>query len=369
MIPRVERRVDDNRFHRKVHDPSLRIGYPGRLGAEASDGKIVDATLAEEAGWLPQETMDPRLLLAAHGGYAHAMEEHLNCVSTHEALADNVAVIKSVLDMYTRPSDFAWVMLSNGSIALTGEFDVPDADALRVRVDCHRMLDPKTIDEDVEVPALRVGTFYVQKKHFENRTIAFSEDMQLVGLSAAATPEARRVAQDAALSFLRPSGNRSRVLSVSVEALECASDEAGSVISQRLFDIEYRWRDLEREKARFDGSAAELNGDLVDRAEAVVSGIKQQQVVAAVVSHATRAVPHNVEALASRLKRYDDQLVLNPSLMNQAQFLTILASVSSQLLPLLKQTLSSSPEKGEDREFVNNYNICARYAQQPLIHV
>jgi hypothetical protein len=364
VVPRITRRVEDNAFHSKVYDPSLRIANPGKLGRVEENGKTIDTRLAEQAGWIPSAQLDPALLLASLGGYEQAMRAHIDAVSTHERISDNMAVIKSALDSYTRPADFTWVVLTNGDIGITGEFKVPEADALRVTVDCHGMLDASTVDRDIELPAMRIGSFVVHKKQFEEERIHFSEDVQLVGLTSAATHAARAVAQDAAVSFVRPSRNRSRVLSVSVQALANAADEAGPVISARLFDIEYRWRDLEKEQARFDGSAAELNGDLSERTQVVANGVQKRQLVAAVVSGAVRASPHPAEVLATRLRRYDDRLITNPELLHNQHFLLVMAVVSDTLMPLLKAALQAQPERRSNQAFVTNYNLCARYCSQ-----
>ena len=370
LVPRVVRRVQDNMFHRKEYDPTLRIENPGKLGAAARLGKEIDQGLAEEGGWVPASQMDARLLLAAYGGYQRSIEKHLSCISPYEALVDNVAVIKSALDAYTRPADFTWLVLSNGVLSLAGEFDLPEAAALRVCIDCHRMLDPTSVDKDTELPALRIASFTVQKRRLDERTIAFERNVQLVGLTNDSSSAARQVAQDAALSFLRTSGNRSRVLAVGVQALGSAEDIVGPVISARLFDIEYRWRDLAKEEARFNGSAEEMRGDLFDRAEAVVDGIKQRQIVAAIVSHAVRAVPHANEELISRLKRYDQQLMQYPTLVNETKFISVIGAVSESLMPRLEAELASNPTHRHDPGFVESYNLCARYAAQPpLVHV
>lgn len=359
--------MEENTFYAKVHDPSLRIDNPGKLGAEANRGKDVDVRLAEQCGWVPAGKVDSRLLLAAHGGYKEALQTHLQGVDEHESLMDNVAVIKSALDAYTRPSDFTWVVLTNGNIALVGEFDAPDAAALRVNVDCHKMLDPNTVNTDTELPALRVGSFVVRKQRPTDRTISFSEDIQFVGLTHNSTQAARAVAQDAAIAFLRPSRNRSRVLSVSVSALADEDDATGAVISARLFDIEYRWRTLEKEEARYDGSALELNGDLTQRAQAVAEGVRQRQVVAAIVSSAARTAPHSIEELSSRLRQYDSRLAVSPELADNNKFLMVMSVVSDTLMPLMKAALQQEPHKGEDGGFVSDYNLCARYAAEPEI--
>ena len=367
VIPRIARRIEDNAFHSKAYDPSLRIATPGNLAKNATNGKMVDARLAEQEGWVPSDQVHPALLLAAIGGYERALRTHTDSVPTHERIADNMAVIKSALDQYSRPADFTWVVLTNGNVSVVGDFEVPEADAVRVSVDCHRMLDPKTVDDDVELPALRIASFVVHKKQFEDRRIAFSEDVQLLGLTSQSTAQARAVAQDAALSFVRPSCNRSRVMAVSVQALAHADDDAGPVISSRLFDIEYRWRDLEMEQARFDGSAAELNGDLSQRAQVVANGLQKRQLVAAVVSGAVRATPHAAPVLATRLRRYDDQLVANPELLHNAHFLMVMNVVSDTLMPLLQTQLSVNPGMHTDPAFVANYNLCARYCSKPQL--
>jgi hypothetical protein len=364
MIPRVARRVEENTFYAKAYDPSLRIANPGKLGATVGSGRPVDARLAEQCGWITPGQINANLLLAAHGGYAQVMRTHMDGVPKHENLMDNVAVIKSALDSYTRPSDFTWVVVTNGTVALVGEFDVPDAQALRVCVDCHKMLDPRDVNTDVELPALRVGGFVVEKSRPGDRTISFSEDVQLVGLTNEAPEAARMVAHDAALAFLRPSRNRSRVLSVSVQAIENPTDPSGPVISSRLFDIEYRWRNLEKEEARFDGSAVELNGSLSERVEAVADGVRQRQMVAAIVSDAARVAPHSIESLASRLRHYDARLGAHPELVNNERFLMVLSVVSGALMPLLKAQLAKAPAAQKDLDFVTNYNICARYLSE-----
>ena len=369
MIPRVARRVEENTILFKSHDSSLRIDNPGKLGADARMGKTIDGRLAEQAGWVPSSMMDPRLLLAAHGGYAQAMAMHINNIPEHDSYLDNVAVIKSALDAYTRPSDFTWVVLTNGSIALVGEFDARDAAALRVCVDCHKMLDPSTTSKDVELPSLRVGGFVVRKQRPSDRTISFSQDMQLMGLTTDSTDAARMVAQDAAISFLRPSRNRSRVLSVSVQALDDVDDPTGPVVSSRLFDIEYRWRDLDKELARFDGSATELNGEMDERTEAVADGVRQRQVVAAIVSHAATTSPHSIDTLCSRLQHYDSRLVANPLLVTNRRFLMMIGVVCSTLMPMMKAELSRAPEKSVDEGFVSSYNLCARFLSEPGLEV
>ena len=363
MIPRVSRRVEENTFYAKAYDPSLRIANPGKLGAAAGNGKPVDARLAEQCGWITPGQIDANLLLASHGGYTQAMHTHIDSVPRHENLMDNVAVIKSALDAYTRPSDFTWVVVTNGTVALVGEFDVPDAQALRVCVDCHKMLDPADVNLDIELPALRVGGFVVEKRPGD-RTISFSEDIKLIGLTNDAPEAARMVAQDAALAFLRPSRNRSRVLSVSVQAIEKADDPSGPVISSRLFDIEYRWRKLDKEEARFDGSAAELNGTLSQRVEAVADGVRQRQMVAAIVSDAARIAPHSIEALSSRLRHYDARLGAHPELVENERFLMVLLVVSGALMPLLKAQLAKAPAAQKDLDFVASNNICARYLSE-----
>ena len=365
MIPRVVRQIHDNRFHKKVRDPSLRIGYPGRLGRSADAGDVVDAARAEEAGWIVDRDVDATLLLASVGGYEAAFETHLRAVPEHEDVMEHVAVIRSALDAYSRPSDFTWVVLSNGSISLAGEFVAPDANALRVVVQYNGMLDSESVDDDVALPPVTISTFVVEKRRFDDDTIAFTQDIMLMGLSKDTSDVAREVAHDAALAFVRPSGNRSRVLLVNVNALQHTSDENGPLISSRLFDVEYRWRDLRKEQARFDGSAPELNGKVSARAEVIIDGIQNRQVVAAVTSASSKAMPHTAGTMISRLRRYHECLMQRPKLAENQNFVASMAFVGTALMHEMKQALLQDAELASDAEFVASYNLCAIYTDEP----
>lgn len=339
-IPRIDRRLQENIFFNQKFDPSLRVQTSQPVSCEFPHA----------------------LLLAAHGGYAKSLETHVDSVNSFESLAENVAVIKKQLDQYSRPSDFSWVSLNNGLISIVGDFDASGFDALRVDVDVHLMLDPTSVDADVELPPLRIRSFACSKSSATDHTIGFSEEFQLVGLTSDSSPDARLVAQDAGLSFLRPSGNRSRVMSVTVHALDDSKSTIGPVISSRLFDIEYRWNDLAREQARFHGSAPELNGTLLERTTVVKDAIKKRSVVAAIVSSAVASTPHVAEALAARLFRYDTQLISNPELLKQKNFLIVMSVVSDTLLPLLNHQLKRNPAKRNEVGFANAYNLCNKYA-------
>ena len=360
-IPRVLRRLHDNKFHRKEHDPSISIGHPAQT---------LKPEFAEQAGWVPPDDVEPQLLLAAHGGYQRALDAHMECVSVHETLEDNAGLVKSTLDSYARPADFTWIVLSNGRVTISGEIDAPPrVDALEVRVELVGMLDAQSVDEDVAMPPLEVGKFVTRRLpgHARGSAISFSKDVELVGLAENAPEHAKQVAHDAALSFVRPSENRARQLLVSVRAANDDDEPVGDVVRSRIFDVEYRWRALDREEARFAGTAAELNGELVARADAVVEGIKNREIVAAVIMHATRPAPHTEATLTSRLRHYDARLVADPELLKNDDVLKVIGATSEALMPVLKKALHDAPERGEDASFVGTYNICATYcAETPL---
>ena len=91
--------------------------------------------------------------------------------------------------------------------------------------------------------------------------------------------------------------------------------------------------------------------------------------VAAIVSHAARCAPNSIDALAARLKRYDDRLYNDISLAENNRFLMVVSAVSATLMPMLNTVLESAPERRNDREFVDAYNLCARYQSQPQLPV
>lgn len=369
VTPRVVRRLEENTCFSKSLDPSLRIVTAGRLGASARDGQHVDARLVEQEGWVPASDIDPRLLLAAQGGYDAAMISHLNAVSPHEKLEDNVGVIKSVLDTYTRPEEMEWVVMSNGTVAIQGEFDTRNYDGVQVTVDYHGMLDITSVDHDRPAPSLCIGRFVARKQRALDHKILFKKDVHLVGLSGESTDTARAVAQEAAQAFVRPSGNRSRLLSVSVQGVDDQDMPVGKPMVRRWFDVEYRWRSLEREEARFNGSAEELNGELIDRVGVVITGIRNRQLVAGVVAHTSGAVPHTEAALVSRLRRYDKQLQSFPELVKDGSFVASIGITSTSLMPQLESQLRANPGIGTNPEFRMKYNLCAAYTRQPAIHV
>jgi hypothetical protein len=279
-----------------------------------------------------------------------------------------VGVIRQVLDSQQRADDFAWLVVSNGRVSIRGSFDARGYDALHVTVDYHGMLDPKTVDRDIAMPALRLDGFVARKQRSLDNNIEFVHELQLTGLSHDAPVSARMVAHDAALSFVRPSGNRSRMIGVRVQGVDDQDQPIGNAMAQRLFDVEYRWREVEKEEARFDGSASELSGDLIDRAEAVVKGIRERNIVAAVLSHTSSAVPHTEAALVTRLRRYDNQLQTYPTLVKDTGFLAGLGVTSDTLMPMLMGQLAATPSLGSNLEFKTNYNLCAQYTLQAPIH-
>lgn len=359
-VPRVARAEEQDRFARATYDPSLRIGNPGRLERDWTQRKI-NAELAEQEGWVPSDDIDPALLLASQGGFDRVLMNHVQCVNAQDSLEQRAGVVRSALASYTRPSEFTWLVASNGVLAIKGKFDAPMGEAMRVRVTYHGALNAKTVDEDLPAPELLVDEFVVRKSVRGGNEIRFSQEVKLLGMTREASPVSRTIAQDAALSFLRPSGNRSRLLCVSMQPLDGSDAPIGDTVASRVFDVEYRWRNKALEDARYTGDATELCGDTYERVAAVVERIKARQMVAAVVSHATRTVPHREATLVSRLRYYDAQLVEYPALLDDKGFIHVLGAVSDALMPKLETQLKAAPELKDDLDFVTNYNLCAQY--------
>ena len=74
----------------------------------------INADLAEQEGWVPSDDIDPALLLASQGGFDRVLMNHVQCVNAQDSLEQRAGVVRSALASYTRPSEFTWLIASNG---------------------------------------------------------------------------------------------------------------------------------------------------------------------------------------------------------------------------------------------------------------
>lgn len=274
--PAERRRVADHMHSTMNREHNIRIAAP--------------AESTEEDGVVSYLLISPQLAHAAVGGCAASMSAYQN-LTPADAPADTLGGIKTEVDAFTRVDEVEWRMLSNGSIAVSGALEV-DADELEVEVAVRGMYDPSSVDVDASVPAVAVERFVVSTGIPGEFT--FNKTVKLFGMEEGESLAVRKVSQDAALSFVRPSADRHRELKVSVYA--ATTQSARECIRETSFDVEYRWKDLKKEEARALGTAVEFHGTLRDRAEAIHAAIKAREIVAGVASRGKRRLARKVVA-------------------------------------------------------------------------